>query len=174
MHFFGSAATVVESVESFWNAMAPKARVKFRKGAGCSKKPAALERGPAALEKASGSAAFEPAALEKASGPAAFEPAALGKASRPAALEKDIVLENDRVPNPWVSLEVESNPRRSRLSGKQAKGRWNVIFSCETKRQLWHRQLYEKLKRAVEKDQSLEYFIALGKSYEDSKTGRFD
>ena len=62
--------------------MAPKAKVKFRKGASCSKKP----KEPAALEKASGSAALEPAALEKASGS--------------GALEKDIVLENDRVPNP--------------------------------------------------------------------------
>ena len=137
--------------------MAPKAKVKFVKGAGCSKKPAALE-------KASGSAA-----LEK-------EPAALEKASGSGALEKDIVLESDRVPNPWVSLEVESNPTRSRLWGKQAKGRWKIIFSCETKRQMWHRQLCEKLKRDVEKEphQSLEYFIALGKAYEDSKTGKFD
>ena len=69
--------------------MAPKAKVKFVKGAGCSKKPAALEKasGSAALEKASG------AGLEQ-------EPAALEKASGSAALEKDIVLENDRVPNP--------------------------------------------------------------------------
>ena len=153
--------------------MAPKAKVKFVKGAGCSKKPAALEKasGSAALEK-------EPAALEKASGSAGLEqePAALEKASGSAALEKDIVLENDRVPNPWVSLAVESNPSRSRLWGKQAKGRWEIIFSCETKRQMWHRQLCEKLKRDVEKEphQSLEYFIALGKAYEDSKTGRFD
>ena len=135
--------------------------MKFVKGAGCSKKPAALEKasGSAALEK-------EPAALEKASG---------SKASGSAALEK-VVLENDRVPNPWVSLEVESNPTRSRLWGKQAKGRWKIIFSCETKRQMWHRQLCEKLKRDVEKEphQSLEYFIALGKAYEDSKTGKFD
>ena len=144
--------------------MAPKAKVKFVKGAGCSKKPAALEKasGSAALEK-------EPAALEKASGSAGLEqePAALEKASGSAALEKDIVLENDRAPNPWVSLEVESNP---------TKGRWKIIFSCETKRQMWHRQLCEKLKRDVEKEphQSLEYFIALGKAYEDSKTGKFD
>ena len=41
---------------------------------------------------------------------------------------------------------------------------------------MWHRQLCEKLKRDVEKEphQSLEYFIALGKAYEDSKTGKFD
>ena len=124
---------------------------------------AALEKEPAALEKASGSAGLEQ------------EPAALGKASGSAALEKDIVLENDRVPNPWVSLEVESNPSRSRLWGKQAKSRWKIIFSCETKRQT-AQAACEKLKRDVEKEphQSLEYFIALGKAYEDSKTGRFD
>ena len=150
----------VESVESFCKAMAPKAKVKFLKGAGCSKKPAALEKasGSVALEK-------EPAALEKASGSAALDqdPAALEQPSGSAALEKDIVLENDRVPNPWVSFEVESNPSRSRLWGKQAKGRWKIIYACETKRQLWHRQLCEKLKRDVEKEPKPGVLHSLGK-----------
>ena len=76
--------------------------MKFVKGAGCSKKPAALE-------KASGSAA-----LEK-------EPAALEKASGSAALEKDIVLENDRVPN-LGELGGGKQSRQKQALGKAGQG----------------------------------------------------